>query len=59
MEPAKSELPSAVLPRDEPGSRPAPTRQPPPMRVVTKGWWNPRERKVDMDGLKKQVAEEV
>lgn len=30
-------------------------RRPPPMRVVTKGWWTLREEKVDMEVLKEKA----
>jgi len=33
-------------------------REPPPMRVVTKGWWTLREERVDMATLARQDADE-
>ena len=29
-------------------------RRPPPMRVVTKGWWRIKEEEVDMETLKRE-----
>ena len=37
---------------------PLPHRRPPPMRVVTKGWWTLEEREADVEELEKQDRDE-
>ena len=44
-----------VRPTDPEAAVPTP-RRPPPMRVVTKGWWTLPEQRVDMEVLREQAA---